>query len=741
MKHFRLLKCVLLAMLFSIVPVYASALSDDECCVDGIYYRFNMDMTAEVIVNPNKYTGDVVIPSTFIYQGATYTVTGIHEEAFMNCTNLTSIVFPNTLVEIGEWAFRYCFKLQQITLPNSLETIEDGAFLNCDQLATIKVGTGIKVIKATAFSYCNTLKDFYCYATTPPTLRDDVFILTPCSTATLHVPNGTVETYRNANSQWAAFGSIVAISGEEGGGGSEGGGGGDTPTGNVLFYESFKNCNGTGGNDGQFNSGANSTFTPDNEGWEYTDAYGGKECARFGKSTRSGQCKTPAITISEKALLTFKAAPWGSDGTTLTISAEGADVAIINNERSMNPGEWTEDSVMISGSGTIQLVFTPAKRFFLDEVKVESGWGKETGGGGGGDDNPPAADEIYIDGIYYHVDTNAMTAEVVSGTNKYKGDVVIPSSINYQSVTYTVVHVHEEAFLNASELTSITFPNTLVELGESAFAGCSLLKEVTFPNSMETIEDGAFYGCTSLTTVNVGTGINVIKKYAFANCTQLKDFYCYATTPPTLRTDVFTSTPCSTATLHVPSGTVETYRNANSQWAAFGSIVAIGGDNPPQPKKCEKPAVSYEQGKLRFSSATPNVTFHSNISNPDIRSYETEEVTLGVTYTVSVYATAPDYETSETTIVTLCWLNATPSTHISQSLELQATPVMIQSNGGVLTITGVEEGTTVGVYGIGGQLRNTATASGKTLTIDSRLSRGSVALIKIGDTTVKLVVK
>jgi hypothetical protein len=36
----------------------------------------------------------------------------------------------------------------------------------------------------------------------------------------------------------------------------------------------------------------------------------------------------------------------------------------------MKSGEWTEFTVTTSGAGNAKIVFTPAKRFFLDEVLV-----------------------------------------------------------------------------------------------------------------------------------------------------------------------------------------------------------------------------------------------------------------------------------------------------------------------------------------------------------------------------------
>lgn len=144
------------------------------------------------------------------------------------------------------------------------------------------------------------------------------------------------------------------------------------PTGDYLFYESFDGCAGTGGNDGVWDgqTTANKTLVEDNDGWGYESGGGGDQCAKFGSSKKAGIAKTPEITLTNNTTLTFKAAPWGSDGTTLKLSAEGATVVFDPAQVTMTAGKWTTFTVNMSGAGKAKIVFTPAKRFFLDEVLV-----------------------------------------------------------------------------------------------------------------------------------------------------------------------------------------------------------------------------------------------------------------------------------------------------------------------------------------------------------------------------------
>lgn len=142
----------------------------------------------------------------------------------------------------------------------------------------------------------------------------------------------------------------------------------------ALFYESFDGCDGTGANDDNWGSsvaGNRNKFLPDNEGWSSDAYYGGYQCARFGSGKVVGTATSPLISLTGNShVVTFKAAAWGSDGTNLKLSATGATVLIEPSEFTMVGSEWTTFTAKISGTGDINLVFTPVKRFFLDEVVV-----------------------------------------------------------------------------------------------------------------------------------------------------------------------------------------------------------------------------------------------------------------------------------------------------------------------------------------------------------------------------------
>lgn len=94
--------------------------------------------------NSNKYSGDVVIPSSFTYEGKEYQVTKIGSYAFNYCQELTSVKIPNGVKEIGDGAFSSNSKVKTITIPNSVEKIGNGVFAGCNILENIVLDEGNK---------------------------------------------------------------------------------------------------------------------------------------------------------------------------------------------------------------------------------------------------------------------------------------------------------------------------------------------------------------------------------------------------------------------------------------------------------------------------------------------------------------------------------------------------------------------------------------------------------------------
>lgn len=105
-------------------------------------------------------------------------------------------------------------------------------------------------------------------------------------------------------------------------------GGGNLLAQDVVFYESFDKCKGTGGNDGQwYNISQGATLTTDNESWTCANGNGASLCARFGTAKKLGSATTPVLNFEGNATLTFKAGAWSGDQTTLKISISNGSLS------------------------------------------------------------------------------------------------------------------------------------------------------------------------------------------------------------------------------------------------------------------------------------------------------------------------------------------------------------------------------------------------------------------------------
>ena len=107
-----------------------------------------------------------------------------------------------------------------------------------------------------------------------------------------------------------------------------------------------------------------------------------------------------------------------------------------------------------------------------------------------------------INGLYYDLDTSNRTATVTyetTGSNNYAllpADVVIPESVTYKGITYSVTEIGNEAFANCKMLESISVPSTVVQIGKesrSAFRGCTSLKRIRFEDGTQKLVLGAYY--------------------------------------------------------------------------------------------------------------------------------------------------------------------------------------------------------------------------------------------------------
>ena len=175
---------------------------------EGLEFRANEDGTVTVIgigsfsgtelVIPSKYQGclvveigsgafrgtgitSVIIPDSIINIGASAFceclflnniqlgagVIDIGASSFDGCSSLTSITIPDSVTSIGDYTFYNCSALTSIIIPNSVTIIGSDAFRNCDSLTSVVIPDSVTSIGEWAFGYCPVLT-LYCKAESEP---------------------------------------------------------------------------------------------------------------------------------------------------------------------------------------------------------------------------------------------------------------------------------------------------------------------------------------------------------------------------------------------------------------------------------------------------------------------------------------------------------------------------------------------------------------------------------------------
>ena len=559
--------CLSLAVLLSL-PMLA-----EDVEIDWIKYYLNAEAKQAAVIRKSSgaYSGELVIPETVEYQGTTYSVTTIRENAFENCSGLTSVTIGNSVTSIGNYAFFGCSRLTSVTIPNSVTSIGNYAFQSCDGLTSVTIGNSVTSIGDYAFSHC--------YGLTSVTIPNSVESIGEsafdyCSGLTsVHISDIAAWcniAFSNSDSNPLSNAHHLYFNGEE--------------VKDLVIPNSVKSI---GDNAFYDCSGLTSVTIPNSvtsigDGAFYecsglTSVTIPNSVTSIGGEAFRGCSGLTSVTIGNSVTSIGDAAFYSCKGlTSVTIPNS---VTSIGNCAFQYCSGLT--SVTIGNSVT--------------SIGGSAFWG-----------------------------CSRMTSVTIPNSVTSIGSNAFWSCYGMTSVTIgnSVTSIENGAFEGCSSLTSVHisdiaawcnidfadyYSNPLLCAHHLYFNG-EEVKDLVIPNSVTSIGDNAFRNCSCLTSVTIPNSVTSIGNYAFAYCPELLDVYCYAENVPSTASNTFESSPIENATLHVPVVSVESYK-ATEPWSRFGRNSLLPNLTLTDGEVFDN-NIEQEVGTLTYTRTLPNMLWN-----------------------------------------------------------------------------------------------------------------------------------
>jgi uncharacterized repeat protein (TIGR02543 family) len=469
---------------------------------DGIVTINNSAFLGFGDYNAVKITS-VILPNSIL---------NIGQDAFYNCTNLTSITFAeeSQLTSIGYYAFEGCTSLTSIIIPNSVTSIGYGAFSGCSGLTSITIPNSVTSIESSAFANCTSLTSITfaeesqltsiaegvfsgCSSLTSITIPDSVisigdYAFNGCSRLTSINVDEDNESYSSLDGVLFNKNKTTLLCYSQGKEGSY-----TIPEG-VTSIESyaFRACSSLTsitipssvesiGNSAFYGCSSLETVNfGENSALEVIESYAFYECS----SLTSITIPNSVTSIGGRAFrdctsLTSIIIPEGV--TSIGVSAFAGCSSLMSVE--------IPDSLRYIGNSAFEGCSNLTSITIPDSVRSieESAF---YGCSSLTEINVVAENSYYssLDGVLFNKSKSSL---LFYPNAKINVDYIIPSS---------VIYIGSYAFSGCSALTSVIFEENsqLTNIGESAFSNCSSLVSLTIPEGVQAIGNNTFYGCSSL---------------------------------------------------------------------------------------------------------------------------------------------------------------------------------------------------------------------------------------------------
>lgn len=411
--------------------------------------------------------------------------------------------------------------------------------------------------------------------------------------------------------------------------------------------------------------------------------------------------------------------------------------------------------------------------------------------------------DFEVNGICYDVISfEEMTAGVTYKNGLYKGEVVIPETVVYNNRSFRVMKILSSAFEHCMELISVSLPNTITEIhsnafsrndalvnvnlptgltiiGNEAFSGCSVesfsfpeglttigkgafsycknIKKINLPNSLVSLGEDAFKGCTNLEEFNIPSNIRFLKRGTFSGCKKISSitipkhvntlesdaFYqCYGCKKIIFEDSDYSLNISYDTYGHFSAGQYckflylgRSFTWNNSYCKPFESLEEIViGEKVPIIKEINLKTLKKVTIKSSLPPSVGDFLSFSNSQYMDMLLYIPDS-------SKEIYESAEPWKNFWNIIESKYDVDPKTEGGNNSIVQIQANAVLIQSVNGQINITGADDGTKVNVYDFNGIKIDSTIIHNGSADLKTNLQPGSIAIIKIGERSVKVVIE